>query len=74
LPDEFGPAHKGGLTISRRLAYLRPEQALRGIAMAASEAAAGNLTIRQLQIFLVASRSESFSSAAQKLGIAQPTL
>jgi len=74
LPDEFGPAHKGGLTISRRLAYLRPEQVLRGIAMAASEAAAGNLTIRQLQIFLVASRSESFSSAAQKLGIAQPTL
>jgi LysR family transcriptional regulator, carnitine catabolism transcriptional activator len=34
----------------------------------------GNLTIRQLEIFLVASRSESFSAAAKKLAISQPTL
>lgn len=36
--------------------------------------ATGNLTIRQLEIVVVASRSESFSAAAKKLGVAQPSL
>jgi DNA-binding transcriptional LysR family regulator len=34
----------------------------------------GNVTIRQLEIFLVTSRSESFSAAAKRLGITQPSL
>jgi len=42
--------------------------------MVARASSAGSLTIRQLQIFLVASRSASFSSAAEKLGISQPSL
>ena len=33
-----------------------------------------NLTIRQIQIFLVTSRSDNFTDAAKKLGIAQSTL
>ena len=39
-----------------------------------TRASVGNLTIRQLEIFLIASRSDNFSSAAKKLGIAQSTL
>jgi len=35
---------------------------------------AGKLTFRQLEIFLAASRSESFSAAAKKLDVAQPSL
>lgn len=34
----------------------------------------GNLTIRQLEIVMVASKSESFSAAAKKLGVTQPSL
>jgi DNA-binding transcriptional LysR family regulator len=34
----------------------------------------GNLTIRQLEVFTVASRSATFSEAAKRLGISQPTL
>jgi len=37
-------------------------------------ASVGNLTIRQLEIFLIASRSDNFSAAAKRLGIAQSTL
>jgi DNA-binding transcriptional LysR family regulator len=34
----------------------------------------GNLTIRQLEVFSVASRSATFSEAAKRLGISQPSL
>jgi LysR family carnitine catabolism transcriptional activator len=34
----------------------------------------GNLTIRQLEVFAVAARSTTFSEAAKRMGISQPTL
>lgn len=34
----------------------------------------GNLTIRQLEVFAMASRSATFSEAARRLGISQPSL
>lgn len=34
----------------------------------------GNLTIRQLEVFVMASRSPTFSEAAKRLGISQPSL
>jgi LysR family carnitine catabolism transcriptional activator len=33
-----------------------------------------NLTVRQLEVFAMASRSPSFSEAAKRLGISQPSL
>ncbi len=38
------------------------------------ESVSGNLTIRQLEVFAMASRSPTFSEAAKRLGISQPSL
>jgi DNA-binding transcriptional LysR family regulator len=38
------------------------------------EPVSGNLTIRQLEVFAMASRSPTFSEAAKRLGISQPSL
>lgn len=38
------------------------------------EAFSGNLTIRQLEVFAMASRSPTFSEGAKRLGISQPSL
>jgi LysR family carnitine catabolism transcriptional activator len=39
-----------------------------------TEPQGGNLTIRQLEVFAMASRSPTFSEAAKRLGITQPSL
>lgn len=78
LPRGLLAAGTGGAR--RRFAILGAQLSPKEIPLATTTSpdspapVSGNLTIRQLEVFAMASRSPTFSEAAKRLGISQPSL